>query len=237
MSAADIFKIKGAKDAFAVYELELQVEHILVAGIPKDPKIAEAWIKARLELGDREIRELAEQTIKETRAVAPDEVLSVDELAAAVVGEIKTGNTFKRHPVTGNPAYEGRCMKSAIKEAANIAYPGSTFPGQPATNKRKGLKRYLAETVFVPETFIDLGPLEVFTAHRPGHPRKYGDSVIVVYDYVERPLVRCTLKVLDDYIVDEVWRRLWEVLELNGIGSDRSMGNGVNELKRFERVA
>lgn len=235
MSAANIFPGAGI---FTRYAVELQVVNRLTGGVPKDPDVIKGWLKTRLEMEDAALIELAQETYEQVRT--DDREPSTDELADAITGEYASGNGFKR--INGELVYEGRCMKAAFKEAANIAYPGTDFPGKAAIGKafRKGLMNTLTERVFVVEEFIPLGvDVPTVTEQRVKHVRtpQGPRSAIGVVDFVEKPLLRFHVDVLDDFVKDEVWGRLWQALEQNGIGADRARGDGVCELIRWERVS
>ena len=235
MAARDIFGIEVEEGNFVRYAVELQILDQMSGGVPKSPDTIKQWLKSRLELGDRALvemtREIAEQ-MEEDTGTRP----SADELLDEVVAKEGAGNGFVR--VNGILQWEGRCMKAALKEAANIAYPGVEFPGKPKGIK-KGLMRYLNERVFVPERYISLGvPEATRTETRVKHlmtpqgPR----SALNVVDVVEKPLLSFHIDVLDDFIERKVWGRLWEILEEIGVDADRARGEGRFELVRFEKV-
>ncbi|NEA21572.1 hypothetical protein [Actinomadura bangladeshensis] len=236
MSATDVF---GTKSDVAVYAVRLQVLDKLVGGVPSSPSVIKGWLKTRLELGDRDLQELADATLKER---FPDRQPSADELAAAVMesGDAEVSvNGFKRDD-GGQLAYEGRCMKAALKEWANSAYPGTDFPGKAKITKgfRKGLMSTLAERVFVPEVYIGLGVTEphgveerIKHVKTPQGPR----SSINRVEYVERPLLEFTVRVHDDFLPMEAWGRVWERGEDIGIGADRGRSDGKFELLSFDK--
>ena len=235
MPATEVFNVKPIDAAFTTYDVELHVLDKIIGGVPKDPDTIRKWLAARLEMGDRELIELAEQTYQELSGDTGRHP-STDEQLDAIMSAQSAGNTFKRHPVTGNLAYEGRCMKAALKEAANIAYPGTKFPGKPA-DIRKGLMRYLAEVVFVPDLYIDLGVSEpsgteqrIKHVSTPQGPR----SAINIVDYVERPVMKFQIEVLHDTISLQVWSEIWQELERIGLGADRARSDGRFSLDSFE---
>jgi len=167
----------------------------------------------------------------------------VDELADALMGTeaAPSINGFKRHPDTGELVYEGRCMKAAIKEFANSAYPGTEWPGKEKVAKgfRKGLMSTLAERVFVREIYIGLGVKEptgveerVKHVMTPQGPR----SSISRVEYVQQPTLEFHLRVRDDFLPWEAWARIWQVGEEIGIGADRGRSDGRFELLAFERL-
>lgn len=227
------------------YAVEVQISEQIVGGIPKDPDTIMAWLRSRLEMEDRVLIEMAEEVaaqMQESSGERPD----ADELLAGVAREFEGGNGFKS--VDGMLVYEGRCVKAGLKEAANIAYPGTEFPGKSkiagksATGKdvfKKGLKNTLAERVFVPEQYISLGVAEPSRTEQrikhivtPQGPR----SAINVVDVVDHPRLSFHVNVVDDFLPDEVWGRIWSVLEEIGFGSDRARSDGKFTLERWERI-
>lgn len=236
MSALDVF---GVKSDVTVYKVRLQVLDKMVGGIPSSPSVIKGWLKTRLELGDRDLQEIADATLKERFA---DRQPSADELAEAVMegGADLSVNGFKRIPGSGELGYEGRCMKAALKEWANSAYPGTAFPGKKdiGSGFKKGLMSTLAERVFVPEVFIPLGVTEpsgveerIKHVKTPQGPR----SSINRVEFVDRPLLEFTVKVHDNFLPMEAWGRIWERGEDIGIGADRGRSDGKFELLAFDK--
>ena len=237
MSAVDIF---NAKTSVVRYRVTLQVLDKLVGGVPSSESVIKGWLKTRMELGDRDLQELTEKTLKER---FPDRQPSADELADALLESeaAPSVNGFKRIPDTGELAYETRCLKAAIKEWANSAYPGVDWPGKKkiAAAFRKGLMSTIAERVFVEGVYIGLGVKEptgieerIKHVMTPQGPR----SSINRVEYVEQPVLEFTLKVHDDDALSEVWPRLWERGEDIGIGADRGRSDGKFELIGWERL-
>ena len=127
MSARDIFATET--DEFTRYEATLVVRDKIIGGVPKDPDTILKWLRSRLEMEDRAIIELAEETAAAMQTEAGERP-AADELLAEVARKFEGGNGFKS--ANGQLVYEGRCMKAALKEAANVAYPGTNWPGKPA---------------------------------------------------------------------------------------------------------
>ncbi len=252
MSAAEIF---GIEEPVAVYRVRLQVHSKLVGGVPSSPSVIKGWLKTRLDLGDRDLQELAEQTLRER---FPDRQPTADALTEALMdseaAEVSV-NGFKR--LNGTLVYEARCMKAAIKEAMNSAYPGVDWDGKkpgkggytPEIGKplpagfRKGLMGTGAERVFVlgdaHRDFISLGVTEpsgveerVKHISTPKGPR----SSISRVEYVERPRLEFTVRVHDDFLSREAWGRVWVRLQDIGIGADRARSDGQFELVSWERL-
>lgn len=237
MTAREIFATAAPDggDGFAYYTAELQVTDRIIGGIPKDPDTIRKWLESRVAGGaDLSLQAVIDETTAAMRErgdnVSWDAIL--DETTRALEG----GNGFKSVPELGL-VYEGRCLKAALKEAANVAYPGTNFPGKPQ-GIRKGLMRYLAERVFVEQNYLPLG-VEVpdGTEQRIKHvltpqgPR----SAINVVDYVTRPTITATIAVLDDFLPAEAWGRIWRCAEEIGIGADRARSDGRFELTRWDR--
>ncbi len=245
MGATSIF---GTSTNVARYRVRLQVLDKIVGGVPSSESVIKGWLKTRMELGDRDLQELVQKTLTER---FPDRQPSADELADALLESeaAPSINGFKRIPETGELAYEGRCMKAALKEWANSAYPGTDWDGKTAHDTevgrplpkgfRKGLMSTLAERVHVPEVYIGLGVKEpsgveerIKHVMTPQGPR----SSINRVEYVDRPLLEFTLKVHDDFLSNEAWGRIWERGEDIGIGSDRGRSDGKFELLCWERI-
>lgn len=238
MSAIDIFKTH-TNNAFTTYHAELVVREKLIGGIPKDPDTIKKWLAARLEMEDRAVLELAEQTaaqMQEEKGERP----TGDELLTAVAREFEGGNGFKT--INGQLVYEGRCMKACLKEAANVAYPGTAFPGKKEAfgdGFRKGLMRALAERVFVVDDYIGLGVSEpsgteqrIKHVQTPQGPR----SAINVVDYVAKPHLSFTVKVLGDFLPQRAWGAIWQSAEEIGIGADRARSDGRFDLLVWEKA-
>lgn len=232
MSALDVI---GGDSAYTFYEGTLQVRDRMVGGVPLDVDTIRNWIRARMDLGDRELIELTEKTAAELGDQLGERP-SADDLLTAVARAHETVNGFKQ--INGELVYESRCLKAALKEASNIAYPGTKFPGKPA-DVRKGLMRFMEERLFVEGTYLGLGvteasgreqkPIHVMT---PQGPR----SAIKVFDYVERPTITFTLKVLNDCLITEVWSKVWQVAEEIGVGADRAQSAGRFDLIAWKKI-
>lgn len=235
MSARDIFGSKGAS-SFTRYNVELQVHDKLIGGIPKDPDTIRKWLESRIAQGaDLALQQTVEETVA---AMTTDEgeQPSFGDVLDEVARQTEGGNGFKSS--NGELVYEGRCMKSALKEAANVAYPGTNWPGKPAGIK-KGLMRYLAERVFVEDQYIGLGVenpsgteqriKHIMTAQGPR-------TAINVVDFVEQPKLTFVVSVLDDFLPAEAWARIWQTAEQIGIGADRARSDGKFELVAWDRL-
>jgi hypothetical protein len=237
MSATAVF---GIDSHVTTYQVSIQVLDKIVGGVPSSESVIKGWLKTRLQLGDRALQELTQKTLAER---FPDRQPSADELAEALMTseEAPNINGFKRIPGTGELGYEGRCLKAAIKEWANSAYPGTDWPGKKAvaTSFRKGLMSTASERVFVPAIYIGLGVTEptgveerIKHVMTPQGPR----SSIARVEYVEQPKLTFELRVHDDFLPWDAWGRVWERGEDIGIGADRGRSDGKFELLEFSKI-
>lgn len=237
MSALDVF---NCDSEFTTYRVRLRCTDKIVGGVPSSPSVIKGWLKARMDVGDRDLQEMVAKTLAER---FPNEQPSADVLAEALMDSdaAPSINGFKRHPETGELAYEGRCMKAAFKEWMNSAYPGVDWPSKTKIAKafRKGLMSTAAERVFVEEIYIGLGVKEPTAIEErikhvtgPQGPR----SSINRVEFVQEPTLEFTLLVRDDFLSMEEWSRIWQAGEQIGIGSDRGRSDGKFELLAFDRI-
>ncbi|MGS2645913.1 hypothetical protein ACVCAG_30175 [Streptosporangium sp. G12] len=238
MSALSIF---GGDPEFTTYRVRLRCTNKIVGGVPSSESVIKGWLKARMEVTGRDLDEMTAKILSER---FPDRQPSADELAEAVMESeaAPSINGFLRHPDTGELAYEGRCMKAALKEWMNSAFPGVDWPSKTKVAKgfRKGLMSSAAERVFVLEDYISLGVKEptaieerIKHTNGPQGPR----SSINRVEYVQEPELEFTLLVRDDFLTVEEWSRIWQAGEQIGIGSDRGRSDGRFELLAFDRMA
>lgn len=221
------------------YDVTLQVKDLIVGGIPSDPSVIRKWIEARMDLGDTALAELLATTIAER-----DAPMTADEKVDAIMSSahVPSVNGFKRNPDTGELIYEGRCMKAALKEAANSAFPGTDYPGKGSAKgvaARKGLMSTFVERVFVRDHMIGLGVKEPTRVEErikhvmtPQGPKSAINSVEVI----ERPTLSFVLAVHDDFLPREAWAKIWQRCEDIGVGSDRGRSDGQFELLQFDRT-
>lgn len=262
MSAASVFAGKGVKvpSHFIKYDVELQVNHLIVGGIPSTPNTIKGWLKSKLDkaveggIADAHLAQMVQKTLHD---VFPDQQPSLDEIIEALMVNPDAGvniNTFVRIPGTGELAYESRCMKAAFKEGLNSAYPGTDWDGKKDSKgiaPRKGLLRNGVERIFVLGTHIGLGVKEdeispepdtgrVWTEERIKHITdvKTGAKVscLARVHVVHRPTLTFQVAVADDFLSDEAWFRVWDVMEKIGIGADRARGDGQFSLEKWDRT-
>jgi hypothetical protein len=173
---------------------------------------------------------------------------TVAELGAAVEEKASGMWTAFKRDATGI-YYEGRCLKAAFKESANILR--ETLQGEeadaagkkPTKSRYTALRAKLAERLFVEEDVIHFvgadgsrltepsgseeRAIHVMTAQGPRDALKRSDFVSAPARLVFH------LRWLPDGVCDiDLVRELLEHACWNGIGADRSQGNG-----RFKVIA
>jgi hypothetical protein len=239
MTASTVFADVKTEDV-TCYSVGLQIRSLIVGGVPSSPSVIRGWLRSRLEMGDAALEELVAQTFADRDIPGwenSDEAIDIlmqSDLTPSV-------NGFKRNADTGELVYESRCMKAALKEWANSAYPGIEWPGKTAVSKgfRKGLMSTLAERVFVDGEHIGLGVKEparieerIKHVMTPKGPR----SSIGRVEVIERPVLSFTLKVHDDFLPRQAWARIWQRGEDIGVGADRGRSDGQFDLIEFTQI-
>lgn len=191
----------------------------IAGGIPTDPKVAEGWLRTKLAAADDLIRQAVAETMAE-RGVTAEE-------AAAIVDQSRHLNGFKRDE---HGLYiEGRQLKAAIKEAANVRWPKDRWGPS-----RKGTLSFFAEHVFVQEDRLPLGVAEP-TGVNQRFVHTWRGSGIQYEEYVTDAKVDFTVATDCDFTAEQ-WALLWLTGEQQGIGATRSQGFGRYEVVRWERA-
>lgn len=240
MSAFDNFRDKAYPFK---YRAELRVG-TLVGGIPADEKVAEGWLRTKLAASDDIIRKMVSETMIELGITADE--------ATGIVNTQKNLCMFKRErcPMClptgpncaegGHPLYfEGRQIKAAIKEAASIAVAADKLVGGRSWGTtKKGLQGFLPEHVFVAEDHISMGITEPTGVRQTflHVMTKAGKVAAINYnEYVED--VTLAFTVLADWeFTEEQWAAMWLTGEQNGLGAQRSQGNGRYTVTRWDRI-
>jgi len=208
------------------YEVELKFTTPFATSTPKNPKDIEAMLIARAP-SDAELRR---------RKEAGEEITPIDELAEQVAEEVEATEevergyaTFKRDE--NGLYYEARCVRAHIKDCANQL---QGFLGI------KALKSKVANRVYVEPAKIYLGKAEpdgsetrIVHAMTMKGPR----SSLKTIDYVDKPVLKFQLKVLDDRVIsEEILRAIFEYGSEHGMGQERSQDWGKYELARLEEI-
>lgn len=206
------------KPMWVEYDLTMNVD-VLVGGIPKHEEIVKRWQEARWPTGgDAVAGKTVDEATDATMVLLGDQAKSDEEIAGVWTGFVTNGEGL---------AKESRDIKAMLKESANVVKSTITVNGKPAV----ALKSKLAERVFVHPRLVSLGRTEPDEAvERPIHvvtrqgPRTALKRTDVVYDVK----LSCRLKVLNDNVITEaILHKILEHASENGLGTDRSQGNGT----------
>lgn len=192
---------------------------VIAGGIPSDPKVAEGWLRSKLAPPDELIRAAVAEVMAERQLEAGP--------ATAVVDSQKHLNGFKRDDQ--GLYIEGRQLKAAIKEAANVRWPKERWGPT-----RKGTMSFFAEHLFVQDDKIPLGVTEP-TGVNQRFVHTYRGSGIQYEEYVSDVNIDFTL-ITDYEFTEEQWALLWLTGGQQGLGATRSQGYGRYELTHWERV-
>ena len=206
------------------YAVELRFTTPFASSTPKNPKDIEAMLIARAP-SEAELRK---------RKDAGEEIVPLDELGEQVAEEVKASEEVERGYATFKRDgkglyYEARCVKAHIKDCANQLQGFLEI---------KALKSKVANRVYVEPAKIYLGKSEpdgnetrIVHAMTMKGPR----SSLKTIDYVDRPTLKFTLKMLDDGVVDEaILKAIFEYGGEHGMGQERSQDWGKYELMELE---
>jgi hypothetical protein len=147
--------------------------------------------------------------------------------AVKAVDTTKHLNGFKRDE--RGLYWDGRCLKAAIKESANIRWPKDRWGPS-----NKGTMGSFAEHVFVPEQRLHIGVTEP-TRIEQHFPHTWRGTGIEYVEVVEDAVIDFTVQTDFDFS-EKQWALLWLTVEQQGIGAKRSQGYGRCEMTRWERV-
>lgn len=222
--AESIFAQYEPKGYPYVYRGHIVVE-LLAGGTPTNPDVAAAWIKSR---GYKDLKDelIAGEVAKimEERGVTEDEAIEV-------VSENRHLSGFKRDE---NGLYiEGRQLKAMLKEAASVAADvGKLKRLGFGANKKKGIKSFVAEHIFVREQRLHLGvdkPSDVLQSFI----HTFRGSGIQYTEIVEQAEFDFTVEA-DQKFDDEFWAQLWLTGQRQGVGATRSQGYGRFTITAWE---
>lgn len=224
----------SAGSLFAEYRVKLRFRDKLMAGIPANPEIIEAWLRKNWLGSDQERRLLFIQTLRELGAELNTSLSEEEMLEDAVkqIAEQRNGVCFKTNG--HGPYIEGRQIKAMLKEVTNILFAGDKWG-----KTKKGARNYLAERVFVNPDKVLLGVSEptgvdLFVGHvsGPQGPR----STLTYYEYVENAEIEFTVLVTQDCIDDDHWPLIWVQAQEIGLGALRSQGHGRFDIIMWEKI-
>lgn len=229
-------------ELFTTYRSTIRFRDRLMGGTPMSPKIIQAWLrtKAGIDKAD-ELRAATARTLLELGLELPEQATyeEMEKASEALAGTQQT-NGFKRDAEAGGLYIESRTIKAAIKECVNILYPyqAEGNKGKWGATK-KAARSFTAERVFVNPDHIYLGRTEpdgvdLFIGHTSGPQGQR--SNLTYHQYVERAEITFDIISAEDGIELEQWKRIWVLMQENGLGALRSQGFGRFDLERFERI-
>lgn len=208
----------------------LQVRNI-AGGVPSDPRVAEGWLRSKVETSDAIIRDMVAQVMAERE-------VDVDQ-ATKIVDTLKHLNGFKRNPVNKGLFIEGRQLKAALKEAASVAVASNKLQARGWGKTNKGLLSYLAEHVMVVEETLPLlspktgAPITEPTGITQRFVHTFRGSGIQYEEYIELAQIDFTIRCDHDF-TREQWALIWLTGQEQGLGASRSQGYGRYILTRWE---
>jgi len=208
------------------YNIELRFTTPFASSTPKNPKDIEAMLIARAP---------SESELKK-RTKDGEEITPIPELAEQVAEEVGASEQVERGYATFKRDdkglyYEARCVRAHIKDCANQL---QEFLGI------KALKSKVANRVYVEPAKIYLDKLhpdgsEVRIVH--AMTMKGPRSSLKTIDYVDKPVLKFQLKVLDDGVIDEeILKAIFEYGGEHGMGQERNQDWGKYELVRLEEI-
>jgi hypothetical protein len=219
---------------FTRYRARLEFRDKLLGGVLKDPKLIEAWLRAKAGLEDAvEVRQAMLRTLGEIGVdVRPDMTYSELVEASETLASSKQTTGFK---IGEHGLYvEARQAKAMLKECTNVLFAGERWGPT-----KKGPKPFLAERVFVDPDKLWLGfteptGVELVVGHltSPTGPR----NTLAYHEYVEGATLECTILVVRDLISPEQWAEIWVLAQENGFGAVRSQGHGRFDVTLWERL-
>lgn len=212
------------------FDAELHVG-TLAGGRPRDPKVAEGWLRTKLADKDEIIRAAVAEVMLEQGVTVEEAEKTVDELKHL------SGFSRDEHGLFVHGYQVKACLKEAASVAVNegkIRLDGWAGPGV-NKNYAKTLKNWLPEHVFVVEDRIPLGrdePDDVVQSFPENKRMKMRG--IQYNEYVTDAKVVFTV-ITDHDFADVEWAMLWLTAEQQGLGAMRSQGFGRFEVTRWER--
>jgi hypothetical protein len=258
-----VFEPDRSKVWSHVFDCQLHVAD-LTGGYPLNPDVIEGWLKSKITENDdllqaaiaesmaastETLAAMGRRTAAETKALKgradplkiealEGEVLppvSVDQ-AIAVLARSKSLKGFKRDEQ--GLYVEGRQVKAMLKEAMSIAVQGGHVEerGWGKASNKKWLKGFAAEHVQVPDIRVYISGSE-----HPGQPDEVRFDFVHAsgrHGFKQSEVIwdaELNFTVETDYeFEDGFWRTIWLIAEQQGIGADRSQGQGRFTVTRWE---
>lgn len=222
------------KDLFTTFNVEIQFRNKVLAGVPKNPKIIEGWLRSKAGITEEEeVRQAMIRTLVELGAeVTPDMTYNQLVEASDRLAGVKSTLGFKQND--SGLILEDRQIKAAIKEAVNILYAGDRWGVT-----KKGPRNFTAERVFISPPDINFLParsepdgveLLIVHANTPQGPR----SSLSYHEYMYKARIQFTLLSLRNEIEPQQWAEIWTVAQEGGLGSCRSQSYGRFDVTKWD---
>jgi hypothetical protein len=203
----------------------------LVGGTPSDPRVAEGWIKSKLQDSD----DLIQQAVAE---IMVERGLERNE-AAAELARRKHLNGFKRDGVGGPLYIEGRQLKACLKEAGGILI-STHWKNRKWGATNKGTLGFMPEHIFVLEDKLYIKdangkPVTEPTGIQQRFVSTFRGTGIQLEEHVDQAVINFTVGT--DYEFSEKdWGFLWVTAQQNGLGASRSQGFGTFSAEVWEKT-
>ncbi len=223
------------KNIWTRWKVTIQITNELMAGIPKNKELIKTWLESR-----------KPSDAAFTKRDAAGEVLpTVDELTEQVASDVGANDTKDKDTAQAEEDFSwlgfrkdderglwvrGSDMKAHIKDCANILKD---------LLELKALRSKVADRVYVVEEAIWFGKMDP-DGHiePPVHvmTRMGKRSALKRNDYILRPEISFTLRVLDDDVIDEeLLRAIFDYGGTHGFGAERGLGYGRYTLELLEK--
>lgn len=232
------------------YDCTLHVAN-LTGGFPLNADVIPGWLKSKI-VGNDELLQAAiaqnlVDSLETAKATAATVVAEAEaggrpsptvEDAIAALSKSKSLKGFKRDE-TGL-RIEGRHAKAMLKEAASIAVQGGHIQekGWGLASNKKWLKAFFAEHVQVPEPdiyiYVNGDVAQVPDEVRFDFVHAAGNHGFKQSEIIHDAEVSFTVETDFDFPKD-FWPSLWVTAEQQGLGADRSQGQGRFVVTKWEK--
>ena len=236
-----VFQANHAKVWSHVFDVELHVTD-LTGGFPLSGEdVIAGWLKSKIADPDELLQAaIAENMVAsaETAAVMAEAEIKTPEQAVAALAKSKSLKGFKRD--ADGLYIEGRQVKACVKEAISIAAQGAHIDEKgwgKATNK-KWIKAFGAEHIQVPEIRIHVSGATPGQADevRFDFVHASGNHGFKQSEVIWDAAVAFTVETDYDFDSPKVfWPSVWSIAEQQGLGADRSQGQGRFVVTRWEK--
>lgn len=247
------------RDDYRRWLVTIRCTDLILGGSPKNPDTLMSWLKSRFD-EDEDIRAKLIEHVR-MKGVDTSSTATIEDVWENLkeLGSEQHGNGFLSDD--RGIFVPARCMKSAIKEAANTRFAGETWgPGHTKVNAKtgetettragfKGVLRVVAERVYVlgsklyvqrrePDgSFAGLTEPDGTLLHI-GHPDGPRGRVsnLTYFDYCQQPWFTFTLQAAENFPSDDQIMDILTEAQFHGLWAGRSMGYGQFRVMGFERL-